>query len=108
MISGAEITAKAHEMLPLKPADFQILLVLLDGDRHGYGIMKEVERTSDGTVRLELFKGAVQVVGRKSDDSLYSQAHVTFEADQVYDQSDAEGFIKLNALRLRLAKMRDR
>ena len=41
-------------MLPLKAADFQILLVLLDGDRHGYGIMKEVERDSDGRVRLEL------------------------------------------------------
>ncbi len=66
----------------------------------------ESQRRVNGTVRLELYKGAVQVVGRKSDHSLYSQAHVTFEADQVYDQSDAEGFIKLNALRLRLAKMR--
>ena len=46
-------------------------------------------------------------VGRKSDVSLYSEEHVTFEEDQVYDQRDAEGFIKLNALRLRLAaKMR--
>jgi argininosuccinate synthase len=44
------------------------------------------------------------VVGRKSPKSLYSLAHVTFEADQVYDQRDAEGFIKLNALRLRLGK----
>ena len=68
----------------------------------------ESQRRVNGTVRLELYKGAVQVVGRKSDHSLYSQAHVTFEADQVYDQSDAEGFIKLNALRLRLAKMRER
>ena len=41
-------------MLPLKAADFQILLVLLDGDRHGYGIMKEVEQSSEGRVRLEL------------------------------------------------------
>ncbi|MDE2164777.1 MAG: argininosuccinate synthase [Alphaproteobacteria bacterium] len=56
-----------------------------------------------GTVRLKLYKGAVRVVGRKSPNSLYSLAHVTFEADQVYDQRDAEGFIKLNALRLRLA-----
>ena len=55
-----------------------------------------------GTVRLKLYKGAVRVVGRKSPNSLYSLAHVTFEADQVYDQRDAEGFIKLNALRLRL------
>ena len=56
-----------------------------------------------GTVRLKLYKGAARVVGRKSPRSLYSLAHVTFEADQVYDQRDAEGFIKLNALRLRLA-----
>ncbi|HKR19749.1 MAG TPA: argininosuccinate synthase, partial [Stellaceae bacterium] len=56
-----------------------------------------------GAVRLKLYKGTVRVVGRKSPHSLYSLAHVTFEADQVYDQRDAEGFIKLNALRLRLA-----
>ena len=57
-----------------------------------------------GTVRLKLYKGNVAVVGRRSPNSLYSQRHVTFEADDVYDQRDAEGFIKLNALRLRLAK----
>ena len=56
-----------------------------------------------GTVRLKLYKGSVRVVGRKSPKSLYSLAHVTFEADSVYDQRDAAGFIKLNALRLRLA-----
>jgi argininosuccinate synthase len=58
----------------------------------------------EGTVRLKLYKGSARVVGRKSPKSLYSLAHVTFEADQVYDQRDAAGFIKLNALRLRLAK----
>ncbi|MDJ0608035.1 MAG: argininosuccinate synthase [Kiloniellales bacterium] len=55
-----------------------------------------------GTVRLKLYKGSVTVLGRKSPVSLYSEAHVTFEEDEVYDQRDAEGFIKLNALRLRL------
>ncbi len=55
-----------------------------------------------GTVRLKLYKGSVSVVGRKSPQSLYSMQHVTFEADSVYNQRDAEGFIKLNALRLRL------
>jgi argininosuccinate synthase len=61
-----------------------------------------------GTVRLKLYKGNVVVVGRKSPNSLYSLEHVTFEDDEVYDQHDAEGFIKLQALRLRLAKvMRD-
>src|ERR1700683_3724972 len=57
-----------------------------------------------GRVRLKLYKGSARVVGRKSPKSLYSLAHVTFEEDQVYDQRDAAGFIKLNALRLRLAK----
>jgi argininosuccinate synthase len=58
----------------------------------------------EGTVRVKLYKGSARVVGRKSPKSLYSLAHVTFEADQVYNQRDAEGFIKLNALRLRLAR----
>jgi argininosuccinate synthase len=62
----------------------------------------------EGRVRLKLYKGSVRVVGRRSPNSLYSQAHVTFEEDAVYDQRDAEGFIKLNALRLRLAARRDR
>jgi argininosuccinate synthase len=55
-----------------------------------------------GTVRLKLYKGGVQVVGRKAPRSLYDDALATFEADTVYDQRDAEGFIKLNALRLRV------
>ena len=59
-----------------------------------------------GTVRLKLYKGSVSCVGRWSKHSLYSEAHVTFEEDQVYDQRDDEGFIKLNALRLRLAARR--
>jgi argininosuccinate synthase len=58
-----------------------------------------------GTVRMKLFKGVASVAGRKSPYSLYRQDYVTFEADQVYNQQDAEGFIKLNALRLRLAKL---
>ena len=61
-----------------------------------------------GTVRLKLYKGKVSVVGRKSPKSLYSLDHVTFEEDAVYDQRDAEGFIKLNALRLRLRKLGQR
>jgi argininosuccinate synthase len=58
-----------------------------------------------GTVRLKLFKGSVSVDGRKSPKSLYSEKVVTFEDDRgAYDQKDAAGFIKLNALRLRLLK----
>ncbi len=56
----------------------------------------------NGRVRLKLYKGNVIVLGRSSPDSLYSMEHVTFEDDAVYDQRDAEGFIRLNALRLRL------
>ena len=62
-----------------------------------------------GTVRLKLYKGSASVVGRKSPNSLYSERHVTFEDDAgAYDQKDAAGFIRLNALRLRLLAARDR
>ena len=62
-----------------------------------------------GTVRLKLYKGVARTVGRWSDHSLYSEEHVTFEEDAgAYDQKDAAGFIKLNALRLRLIAMRNR
>ncbi len=62
-----------------------------------------------GTVRLKLYKGNVSVVGRTSPYSLYSMAHVTFEEDAgAYDQKDATGFIKLNALRLRLLAARNK
>jgi argininosuccinate synthase len=67
-------------------------------------LIDKSQENVEGVVRLKLYKGSARVVGRKSPKSLYSLAHVTFEADQVYDQRDAEGFIKLNALRLRLAK----
>jgi len=66
-------------------------------------LVDEGSKRVTGTVRLKLFKGNVIVTGRKSPNSLYDQAVVTFEADNVYDQRDAAGFIKLNALRLRLA-----
>ncbi|MDC3243825.1 argininosuccinate synthase [Amylibacter sp.] len=62
----------------------------------------------NGTVRLKLYKGSVQTIGRWSKDSLYSEAHVTFEDDAgAYDQTDAAGFIKINALRLKLLAARN-
>ncbi len=62
-----------------------------------------------GTVRLKLYKGNVIVIGRASPYTLYSESLVTFEDDQgAYDQKDAQGFIKLNALRLRTLAMRKR
>jgi argininosuccinate synthase len=69
---------------------------------------KSQERVT-GTVRVKLYKGGAAVVGRSSPQSLYSESHVTFEDDAgAYDQKDAAGFIKINALRLRLLGMRDR
>ena len=61
-----------------------------------------------GTVRVKLYKGLAGVVGRSSSNTLYSEAHVTFEEDAVYDQKDAEGFIRLNALRLKLLARRNK
>jgi argininosuccinate synthase len=67
------------------------------------------QRHVTGTARLKLYKGRAACVGRWSDASLYSEAHVTFEEDAgAYDQKDASGFIKLNALRLRLLAQRNR
>jgi argininosuccinate synthase len=71
-------------------------------------LIDKSQEHASGTARLKLYKGSVSVVGRKSPGSLYSLAHVTFEEDQVYDQRDAQGFIKLNALRLRLMNRRGR
>ncbi len=68
----------------------------------------ESQKRVDGVVRMKLFKGLASVVGRKSPNSLYDADYATFEADTVYNQKDAEGFIKLNALRLRIAALRDR
>jgi argininosuccinate synthase len=63
----------------------------------------------NGTVRLKLYKGNVMVVGRRSDDSLFDEHIATFEEDSgAYDQADAEGFIKLNALRMRIAASKGR
>ena len=71
-------------------------------------LMDHAQQDVTGTVRLRLYKGSVSVVGRKSPRSLYRQDVVTFEADSVYRQKDAEGFIRLNALRLRIRALRDR
>src|SRR3972149_3369340 len=71
-------------------------------------MIDETQKHVTGTARLKLFKGTCIVVGRKSPVSLYDAAMATFEADRVYDQKDAGGFIRLNALRLRLKAMRRR
>jgi argininosuccinate synthase len=65
-------------------------------------LIDKSQENVEGKVRLKLYKGTVYVMGRESAKSLYSEAHVTFEEDSVYDQKDAAGFIKLNALRLRI------
>ncbi|MBI1776559.1 MAG: argininosuccinate synthase [Proteobacteria bacterium] len=65
----------------------------------------ESQKRVNGTARLKLYKGNATVVGRKSPNSLYRLDYVTFEEDSVYNQKEAEGFIRLNALRLRLGKL---
>jgi argininosuccinate synthase len=72
-------------------------------------LIDESQNSVSGRVRLKLYKGSVAVIGRESPNSLYSQNVVTFEEDAgAYDQFDAQGFIKLNALRLRLGAMAGR
>jgi argininosuccinate synthase len=64
--------------------------------------MDDIQRRVNGQARLKLYKGGVWIEGRRSDHyDLYDHATVTFEEDDVYDQADAAGFIRLNALRLR-------
>ena len=70
--------------------------------------MDETQKDVTGTVRLKLYKGSVSVAGRRSPRSLYREDVVTFEADSVYRQKDAEGFIRLSGLRLRIRALRDR
>ncbi len=72
-------------------------------------LIDESQKSVSGRVRMKLYKGNVTVIGRESPNSLYSMKTVTFEDDQgAYDQTDAQGFIKLNALRLRLGAMAGR
>ena len=83
---------------------------------YGYWFSPEMEllrRTIDesqkgvtGIARVKLYKGSCEVVGRRSGVSLYDPAFATFEEDQVYRQKDAEGFIRLNALRLRIRALK--
>ena len=72
--------------------EFRLLRKLID----------DTQQNVNGDVRLKLYRGNTIVVGRRSPHSLYDESVATFEADTVYNQRDAEGFIKLNALRLRL------
>lgn len=65
----------------------------------------EAASVVSGEVRLRVYKGSITVTGRRSDNSLYDQRFATFEQDEVYSQSDAEGFIRLNALRLRIGSL---
>ncbi len=71
-------------------------------------LMDDAQQDVTGSVRLKLYKGSPTVLGRRSPRSLYRPDFATFDADRVYRQSDAEGFINLNALRLRIRALRDR
>jgi argininosuccinate synthase len=69
-------------------------------------MIDDIQKDVTGTARLKLYKGNCYVAGRKSPQSLYNPELATFEKEEVYNQKDAEGFIKINALRLKLGKMR--
>jgi argininosuccinate synthase len=72
------------------------------------GLIDEACTPVSGTARLKLYKGSCTVAGRRAERSLYRTDFATFEKESVYDQKDADGFIKLNALRLRIAALRNR
>ena len=69
-------------------------------------LIDKSQKQVSGSVKLDIYKGNIIIKGRQAKGSLYSQDMATFEEDSVYDQKDAEGFIKLNALRLKLLKNR--
>ena len=69
-------------------------------------LIDQSQKLVSGFVKLKIYKGNVIILGRKSNQTLYSPEMATFEEDLVYNQSDADGFIKLNALRLKLLKNR--
>jgi argininosuccinate synthase len=71
-------------------------------------LVDEAQKNVNGMVRLKLYKGNCMVVGRKSEKSLYHAGFATFEGDEVYNQQDAEGFIRLNGLRLKIANLLER
>lgn len=71
-------------------------------------LINETQKNVNGIVRLKLYKGNCMVVGRKSESSLYDPDFATFEDEKVYHQMDAEGFIRLNGLRLKIAKLMER
>ena len=71
-------------------------------------MMDQAQKNVSGVVRVELYKGGCRVLGRKSEHSLYSEDFATFEDDTVYRQEDAEGFIRLNALRLRIRNLMEK
>ena len=70
-------------------------------------IISDTQESVNGDARLRLYKGNATLIGRKSPNSLYSYSFATFEHDTVYDQQDAEGFIRINALRLRLRALKE-
>jgi argininosuccinate synthase len=69
-------------------------------------LIDDIQKDVTGTVRVKLYKGNCYIVGRRSPNSLYHPELATFEAEDVYNQKDAEGFIKINALRLKLRRLR--
>jgi argininosuccinate synthase len=88
----------------VRRAGLQRLLVRAGARGCCRSMIDQTQENVTGTARLKLYKGSVTIVGRKAPRSLWSPAHASFEAENVYNQADAEGFIKLNALRLRIRR----
>jgi argininosuccinate synthase len=97
-----EVTHLRDELVP-RYAEMVYNGFWFSPERHALqAFMDDVQDRVNGEARIKLFKGQATVLGRRADaDALYDQATVTFEADDVYDQADAAGFIRLQALRLR-------
>ena len=70
--------------------------------------VEESQKNVTGTIKLKIYKGNIIIAGRKSPYSLYNEDLATFEEDSIYNQADATGFIKLNALRLSVRKLLDK
>jgi argininosuccinate synthase len=104
---GGTILHKAHRAVESITMDREVMRLRDSLITEYAALVDEAQKGVTGEARIKLFKGGAYVAGRRSDLSLYDEAFATFETDHVYDQSDATGFIRLNALRLRIRALRD-
>jgi argininosuccinate synthase len=110
---GGTILQRAHRAVESITVDREVLRIVYRGfwfapEREMLqALIDDAQKDVTGEVRIKLYKGNAGVVGRRSPNTLYDPEFATFEEDEVYDQQDATGFIRLNALRLRIRALRD-